>query len=168
MIHSPSGLVSRARACAALALAWVALAAPAMADQLSDLAGTWKKDMKLSDPPVQGENPESDLTLTVAGNKATIDQVVHFKAGDLKFQYSYLVDGQTHKVATPFTQGAERDFTVNWKGDEMVVTTTLTMSVGTANLTERWKLKGKDKLEIKRTFETAVANRSTKTIYRRN
>ncbi len=145
----------------------LATAAPALAGDLSELAGSWTKDVKLSDPGPTGANPAAELTMVVEGNEAKVDQTVHLDQGPQSFKYSYIVDGQPHPAKHPFFQGAERDITAEWKGDKLFVKWVMSNGQINVDITETWKLKGSDKVEVKRTFESPMGSSASKTVYRR-
>jgi hypothetical protein len=148
----------------ALGLGW---SPSALAAELSELAGSWVKDVKLSDAQRNGQNPAAEATLTVEGIELKIDQTVHAEDGPRNFKYSYIADGQPHPARNPFFQGAERDVTAEWKSGSLVVKWTQSNGPVNVDVTETWKLKGRDKIEIKRVFDSPVGSFTAKTVFRR-
>ena len=79
-----------------------------------------------------------DLSVAIDGDKFIVEQLVHRDAGEEKFEYTYITDGEAHTVSGPGDNS--REVTAKWRSGRLQVTYSLP-NADNLEVKETWKIK---------------------------
>jgi hypothetical protein len=162
--RSPLPYPHRSRTGAAfLTLALALLPVAALAGPNKDFEGEWVLDTAKSKN--LGDLQRAVQTITLEGENVKIERnITRTEQDPVSFSYTYLTDGNIHKVVGP--ADFERDVTAEWDGKKLVVKWTFTFQAFEIDAEEIWRTRRKG-LEIKRTFSTPGGERIQKLMFTR-
>lgn len=130
------------------------------------LAGAWTLNLEKSEGMRQ--KPKSLLqTVKVEDGNVTIHRQFEPPEGEPRtIEFTYVTDGEQHSV--PVADGSSREVKARWKGKKLFVEFELRPQRNIlVPVTERWSLKGKDRLLVKTTARTPVGDRVVKMYFDR-